>query len=258
VTRDEWKALVSDSMPKGYDARRGPDMPESECEVLDPTLVEFVGSAAWVGIAWRPKDRSHPYYDGLRELRGEWEREHSQRLVASYSERLPARYRRYSLENLRVHPGNRAAVDAAANLAVGSNVYVWGPAGNGKTHLAVATGLRLAGEGRRVAFWGVVELFNRTRASFGGGERPNIENPEVLILDDLGKVKPTEFVYEVFYGALEYRWANELTTIFTANHRPSAAAAHLTGDNEAAAAVLSRMASGVVVEVKGADERLPA
>lgn len=255
MTRVEWEAMLSRVGKSDYDARRGPDVPVDECEVIDPALAEFAGHLAWLGIAWRPLDRAHPYYDGLRELRTEWDRERSQRQVDAYVEKLPARYRRYSLGNLRVHPGNQAAVDAAAK--VDGNLYVWGPAGNGKTHLAVATGLRLAGEGKRVAFWGVVELFNRTRASFGGGERPNLESPEVLVLDDLGKVKPTEFVYEVFYGALEYRWANELVTIFTANHRPSAAAAHLTSDSEAAAAVLSRMASGAVVEVKGSDERLP-
>lgn len=253
MTRDEWKSLLAGVASN--DARRGPEVPVDECEVLDPSLIEFVGSVAWIGIAWRPRDRTHPYYDGLKDFRAKWERERAQEAIDAYVQRLPARYRRYTLDNLRVHPGNQPAINAASRID--GNLYIWGPAGNGKTHLAVATGLRLAGEGRRVAFWGVVELFNRTRASFGGGERPNIETPEVLILDDLGKVKPTEFVYEVFYGALEYRWANELTTIFTANHRPSAAAAHLTSDSEAAAAVLSRMASGVVVEVKGSDERLP-
>lgn len=234
-------------------------LPPEECEILDPGLADLAGFPAWLGIAWRPKDPNHPYHQRRREAFEEIERESHARNAARYVEQLPSRYRAYTLDALRQNPGNQAAIKAAADLPPGQNLYVWGPAGNGKTHLAVATGRRLAGEGRRVRFWGVVELFNTLRSSFGtGAERPDLERPEVLILDDLGKIKPTEFVYEVFYGALEHRWANEKTTIFTANHRPSDAAQHMSSDAEGAAAILSRMASGVVVEVRGADQRLPS
>lgn len=257
MTHDEWKAVLERDTPKGYDARKGPDMPPAECEVIDLNLEEYAGYAAWIGIAWRPKDRSHPYFADINALREEWRRQDAERTAKHFVDHLPVRYRRYTVDNLRRHAGNDAAVKAATAFALGSNLYVWGAAGNGKTHLAVATGRRLAEAGHRVAFYGVVELFNQIRSSFNGGERPNLEWPEVLILDDLGKIKPTEFVYEVFYAALEHRWANEKATIFTANHKPSQAAAQLSADSESAAAVLSRMASGVVVEVRGADERLP-
>ena len=85
---------------------------------------------------------------------------------------------------------------------------------------------------------------------------PDLYEPDVLILDDLGKVKPTDFVYQEFYRLVEGRWADELTTIFTANHRASDVSRNMSPDAEGAAAILSRMASGVVVEVKGPDERL--
>ena len=234
-------------------------LPPEDCEILDPTLTEYAGHPAWIGLAWRPKNRNHPYYTGLQQLIEESRREEAQRLAQDFTDRLPTRYRRYTLANLRRHTGNETAIDAARTLELGTNLYLWGPAGNGKTHLAIATGLHLAQAGHRVAFHGVVSLFTQIRASFApdGGPRPNLELPDVLILDDLGKVKPTEFVYQEFYAALESRWAGEKTTIFTANHRPSAAAAHLAPDPESAAAILSRMASGTVVEVRGRDERLP-
>lgn len=251
-------AMEAMRLPKGYDPRNGPDMPPEDCEVIDPALADYVGYLAWMGIAWRPKDRSHPYYAGWEAYAAERDREDRERMARKYVDGLPARYRAYTLDALRAHPGNSAALAAAAALDLGQNLYLWGAAGNGKTHLAVATGRRLAEDGHRVSFYGVVDLFNRIRSSFGsGGDRPSLEWPEVLILDDLGKIKPTEFVYEVFYGALEHRWANEKTTIFTANHKPSVAASQLAPDSESAAAILSRMASGAVVEVRGRDERLP-
>lgn len=259
MTTNDWQTLLRQAAPT-EPGPQPPDVPLDECEILDPALAEYAGYVAWVGIAWRPKDRSHPYYDGLRELRAEWNREQRDRLTQSFTDRLPTRYRRYTLANLRAHAGNKIAIDAAQNLELGQNLYLWGAAGNGKTHLAVATGRRLAETGHRVAFHGVVALFAQIRASFApdGAPRPDLTYPDVLILDDLGKVKPTEFVYQEFYAALEARWANEKTTIFTANHRPSTAAEHLSPDSESAAAILSRMASGVVSEVRGNDERLPA
>lgn len=238
---------------------RTPMLPPDECEILDRTLADFAGDPSWIGIAWRPKDKNHPYYAGQRDLMAEYERENRTRITNRYIDALPSRYRNYTLDTLRRHPGNQAAINAATNLTLGANLYVWGPAGNGKTHLAVATGRHYATRGHHVRFWGVVELFNRLRNSFHTNEpRPDLERPEILILDDLGKIKPTEFVYETFYGALEHRWANEKTTIFTANHRPSETARHMSTDPESAAAILSRMASGTVVEIRGKDERLPA
>lgn len=234
-------------------------LPPDECELLDPNLADYLGQPAWLGIAWIPKDRNDPYHRDRQRWNEEFVAEQQARLTADFTNRLPTRYRKYTLATLKRHAGNGPAIDAAESLEPGQNLYVWGPAGNGKTHLAVATGRRQAETGKRVAFHGVVALFAQIRASFApdGPPRPNLEHPDILILDDLGKVKPTEFVYQEFYAALEARWANEKTTIFTANHRPSDAARHLSPDAESAAAILSRMASGAVIEVKGRDERLP-
>jgi DNA replication protein DnaC len=88
--------------------------------------------------------------------------------------------------------------------------------------------------------------------------RPNLVAPGVLILDDLGKVKTSEFVYETLYACLESRWSNAKTTILTANHKPGVVADRLTPaslDREAADAILSRLIAGQVIEVKGMDER---
>ncbi len=86
----------------------------------------------------------------------------------------------------------------------------------------------------------------------------NLITAGVLILDDLGKVKTSEFVYETLYACLEARWSNGKTTVFTANHKPGIVADRLTPaslDTEAADAILSRMIAGRVIEVSGTDRR---
>lgn len=230
-------------------------MPD-EIVIIDPNLAEYAGVPAWEGTAWR-------YADDAAGLLPDWARDvqaDRQALVLDkFLQALPARYRRYNLTGLHQHAGNQEAINQANALQLGENLYLHGLAGNGKTHLAVATARRFAETGRTARFYGVVDLFNQIRGSFNGQtERPNLLAPEVLVLDDLGKVKPTEFVFQEIYAALEARWANELTTIFTANHGPKQAAAALAsqGDGESAAAIVSRLASGKVAHVVGKDLRL--
>lgn len=231
--------------------------------ILDASLAEYAGHPAWEDTAWIQAHAGETPEQAIARFeraRAAERQEEQQRRRDWFLDGLPKRYVSYKRENLRVHAGNKTAVETAEALQPGENLFIHGPAGNGKTHLAVATGFRMLTLGQSVRFYGVVDLFNQIRASFSKQHpeehRPNLLAPDVLILDDLGKVKPTEFVFQEFYAALEARWANEKTTIFTANHRASVAAAQLSVDAEGAGAILSRMASGHVVAVAGKDERL--
>jgi DNA replication protein DnaC len=218
-----------------------------EYVILDENLADLVGEPAWRGIAWAMPGEEHV---------DQWELGRREQNVKNLHWQLPQRYRDYTFDTLREQAGNRKALEACREFSPGKNLYIHGPAGNGKTHLAVATGLSLVGA-LTVQFWGVAKLFSTLRlAAIGEEARPDLYRPDVLILDDLGKVKATEFVFQEFYAVLEQRWAEQQTTIFTANHKPSESASQLAPDPQSAAAILSRMASGVVIEVKGRDERL--
>lgn len=221
-----------------------------EIIILDPKLADFAGDPAWKHIAW-----ANAAEHATAQARQEQERR--DRYTSRYLDSLPPKYRNYTLDSLRIHPGNRAAFDAAQALQPNQNLFLHGPAGTGKTHLAVATGRRFTESGLLVRCHGVVELIHQTRQSFGGtGVAPDLQTPQVLILDDFGKLKPTEWAYELLYAALEYRWAHELSTIITANHKPSTAAERASPDGESAGALLSRLASGITAQVTGTDERM--
>lgn len=79
-------------------------------------------------------------------------------------------------------------------------LYLHGPVGTGKTHLAVAALLEMAAAGRTVKFSVVRELLLKCRESYhDGAERrlpeilDNVLAREVLVLDDLGAEKISEF-----------------------------------------------------------------
>jgi DNA replication protein DnaC len=192
------------------------------------------------------------YYRGLRNL---WKgRVESERFVAA----LPPRYRFCRLEGYLPTPASQEALNACRELRMGDFLYLHGRPGRGKTHLAVGAAYRLARQGHRALFLGEAAYLEALYRSFrGGGEPPDYSGAEVLVLDDLGKIKPSEFAYQTLYALLEHANAYCKTLIVTSNYEPGTAAWRISGSHdEAAEAILSRLAQGYVVEVGGEDRRL--
>lgn len=179
---------------------------------------------------------------------------------------VPEEYRAYSFSTLTMTPA-KAPVVRALRRADGQNVFIFGDPGVGKTELAVAAGRAYAERGVSTRWWSANELVTALREHTGMAmaglklnerpAKPDLRTPRVLILDDLGKLKGTDFVYSEIYNALEWRATNGRTTIITAQHDPGGVALILTpgGDEDAAGALASRMGKGHVFEVRGDDCR---
>ena len=107
----------------------------------------------------------------------------------------------------------------------GCGLLILGPCGVGKTHLAVAVlrGLVFRREVEGI-FYDFRELLRRIQNSYNavsqGSEmeilKPVLESP-VLVLDDLGAERPTEWVRDTFAYILNSRYNRKLTTIITTN-----------------------------------------
>lgn len=181
----------------------------------------------------------------------------SRNALPHYLATLPARYHDYTAANITPTPENKPVM-AALKAGLTGNLYLYGEAGTGKTHLAAAGARRLAERGRSARFWGMAALIQELRAAASGDQaRPELSHWDVLILDDIDKIRPTPFVYEVLYALIEERWANRKITVFTAQHDPNEAAVILTpeGNERAADPLASRMGSGQVFKVTGRDWR---
>jgi DNA replication protein DnaC len=147
--------------------------------------------------------------------------------------RIPRRYEHCELANFEFEgvyrslaPARMAAckfveeypIDQAGLLLIGS-------IGVGKTHLAVGIIKQLIlGKGIACLFYDYRELLKEIQNSYNDSVkmteldvlRPVFE-AEVLVLDELGAVKPTDWVWDTVSLILNTRYNNRLTTIITTN-----------------------------------------
>ena len=155
--------------------------------------------------------------------------------------RIPARYEHCEFDSFA--PGyagpnpslERALFEArkfVAEYPVESNGLLFiGTIGVGKTHLAVSILKELiAGKGVAGLFYDYRELLKQIQNSYNPSEpttemqvlRP-IFDAEVLVLDELGAVKPTEWVWDTVSHILNTRYNDKRTTIITTNYPDQAA-----------------------------------
>ena len=175
--------------------------------------------------------------------------------------KVPKRYRGARFADFYPDPDRAALVEAQAY------VKDWPPRhpfltlmserkGNGKTMLAVAT-LTEAQVRHQVQarFWPVVDVLDRYKASFGSEFGLKTEDIDaelrrvpLLILDDLGAEKGTEWTRERLYSLINARYNDLSPTIFTTN-------VDLAAFDERIASRLMDHRTGNVVELVGRDRR---
>lgn len=148
---------------------------------------------------------------------------------------IPARYEHCTLSDFEIHFEGAHRALAAARLAAGrfveeypienTGLLLIGPIGVGKTHLAVGIIQELIrSKGVPCLFCDYRELLKQIQNSYNPSVqtteleilRPVFE-AEVLVLDELGAVKPTEWVWDTVSHILNTRYNDRRTTIITTN-----------------------------------------
>lgn len=98
-----------------------------------------------------------------------------------------------------------------------SNVLLVGNVGAGKTHAAVALARTVHEAGGTVGFWPVVELLDELRPSGDPRTMDRAVCVDVLVLDDLGLERPSDWTFERLYAVVNRRWLEQRPTIVTSN-----------------------------------------
>ena len=160
-----------------------------------------------------------------------WRRRLSQSLLKSA--RIPRGYAHCELSNFEIHTDTqRAAHQRAARLVDQFPVFekgllFYGDTGVGKTHLAVAL-MREAiiRKGACALFYETRELLKIVRDTYSGSTettelailKPVLET-ELLVLDDLGLEKKSEWVDETIGLVINTRYSERRLTVITTNLR---------------------------------------
>jgi DNA replication protein DnaC len=133
---------------------------------------------------------------------------------------------------------------------------LYGSYGTGKTHLLAAIANAVAACGQRCRFASTTLLFGAIQERIGQGEDylelfRRATSAPLLLLDDLDKLKPSEFREETLYAILNGRSVAGLPLAITSNNPPDKLAPWIGG------AGCSRLMVGLIpVEMEGPDYRL--
>lgn len=171
--------------------------------------------------------------------------------------KVPKIFEKASLKDL-----NKKQVDLLKKLAGKKidGIYIFGKVGTGKTHMLYAFVNRMKEAyphhyPYEIDVWNTTDLIARIKESFDNRHDNFLDQlmrfEGVLILDDIGTEKATEWVGEQFYRIINHRYENGLRTFYTSNLSPEEL------DEKIGERSVSRIVGSCeIVELQGDDRRL--
>lgn len=163
----------------------------------------------------------------------------------------------YKFDNFEPNNSNRKVFNNLKNysekLVNGiekKGLILVGNNGGGKTHLACSIANKLIENGISVIYGTLINLLAELRNSYDTDNNISemeiiklYENVDLLIIDDLGKEKPSEWGLEKLFTIINSRYENNLPVIITTNYNQNSLVERLSlnGEIETAKSIISRL-----------------
>jgi len=190
-------------------------------------------------------------------------RDHKFDVLARFSGMPPSTGGTHLLITFLPSAGTQAAYNAALKFVSSAKerehhfITFASEPGRGKTHLAIGVGWAwIAIYLTPVKYWQTEQLLDAMKREFDAPRKGDYDQPiptafetaervPLLILDDLGAEKGTEWATAKLQELIDYRYINRLPTVFTTMYAAQ----------QLAKPIASRLKEGVVVTLEGPDYR---
>ncbi len=137
--------------------------------------------------------------------------------VADWAQACPGRFTDARMVDLPTGTVTDRLTSWAARTWPWPNLVLGGSTGAGKSHAACALGWRAAELGHGVEFVPAVRMFRLLRPDGDPQAYARFAGADLLILDDLGTEKASDWSLSELYSIINDRWLEQMPTIVTTN-----------------------------------------